>query len=113
MIYRRRNRRPSRTRCSSCSPELSRCKGPKVLFGARRRAATLTKNYKEPNVHDRRNPPPLRAAALIAGAIAPFAASAQNAPAPQVVQIEQIVVTGTRVPDRSSTETAVPVDVVS
>jgi iron complex outermembrane recepter protein len=64
-------------------------------------------------VHERRIPPPLRATALIAGSIAPIAALAQNAPAPQVIEIEQIVVTGTRVPDRSATETAVPVDVVS
>ena len=62
-------------------------------------------------MRERRMPPPLRATALIAGAIAPIAALAQNAP--QVIEIEQIVVTGTRVPDRSATETAVPVDVVS
>ena len=55
--------------------------------------------------------PTLRTTALIAGAIAPFAAVAQNAAAPKVVEVEQIVVTGTRVPDRSATETAVPVDV--
>jgi iron complex outermembrane receptor protein len=64
-------------------------------------------------VHLRRIRPTLRSAALIAGAIGPVAAFAQNAPAPRVVEIEQIVVTGTRVPDRSATETAVPVDVVS
>src|SRR6185436_14219155 len=57
--------------------------------------------------------PTLQRAAFIAGAIGPVAAFAQNAPAPKVVEIEQIVVTGTRVPDRSATETAVPVDVVS
>ena len=64
-------------------------------------------------MHERRIRPTLRASALIAGAIAPFAAGAQNVAAPRVIEIEQIVVTGTRVPDRSATETAVPVDVVS
>ena len=57
--------------------------------------------------------PTLQRAAFIAGAIGRFAAFAQNAPVPNIVEIEQIVVTGTRVPDRSATETAVPVDVVS
>ena len=58
--------------------------------------------------------PSLTRAALIAGAIGPTAAAvAQNASQPTVVEIEQIVVTGTRVPDRSAIETAVPVDVVS
>ena len=41
------------------------------------------------------------------------AAVAQEASEPTVIDIEQIVVTGTRVPDRSATETAVPVDVVT
>src|SRR6187549_2495758 len=55
---------------------------------------------------------------LSATALAPLAtAIAQDAPqsangAP-IVEIEQVVVTGTRVADRSSLETAVPVDVVS
>ena len=41
------------------------------------------------------------------------AAVAQEASEPTVIDIEQIVVTGTRVADRSAIETAVPVDVVS
>ena len=57
--------------------------------------------------------PTLRRAALVAGMFGPIAAVAQNTSAPKVVEVEQIVVTGTRVPDRSATETAVPVDVVS
>jgi iron complex outermembrane receptor protein len=57
--------------------------------------------------------PTLQRAALVAGVIGPMAVVAQDAPAPRVIEIEQIVVTGTRVPDRSATETAVPVDVVS
>jgi len=58
--------------------------------------------------------PTLRSAALVAGAIGPaVAAVAQDASQPRVVEIEQIVVTGTRVPDRSAVDTAVPVDVVS
>src|SRR5262245_41920235 len=61
--------------------------------------------------------PTLHRAALVAGvagALSPVAtAVAQNVAAPRVIEIEQIVVTGTRVPDRSATETAVPVDVVS
>ena len=56
--------------------------------------------------------PTLLNAAIVA-ALAPVAAAAQEAAAPRVIEIEQIVVTGTRVPDRSATETAVPVDVVS
>ena len=56
--------------------------------------------------------PTLRNAALVA-ALGSAAAAAQEAGAPRVIEIEQIVVTGTRVPDRSATETAVPVDVVS
>src|SRR6185295_18457814 len=44
---------------------------------------------------------------------ASFAATAQEASETPVVDIEQIVVTGTRVPNRTNTETAVPVDVVS
>jgi iron complex outermembrane receptor protein len=56
--------------------------------------------------------PRLRNAALVA-ALGPVAAAAQDTSAPRVIDIEQIVVTGTRVPDRSATETAVPVDVVS
>jgi iron complex outermembrane receptor protein len=56
--------------------------------------------------------PTLRNAALVA-ALGPVAAAAQDASPPRVIEIEQIVVTGTRVPDRSATETAVPVDVVS
>src|SRR6202008_2353464 len=58
--------------------------------------------------------PTLRSAALAVGAIGPVAAAvAQNAAQPTVVEIEQLIVTGTRVPDRSAIETAVPVDVVS
>jgi iron complex outermembrane receptor protein len=58
--------------------------------------------------------PTLHRAALVAGIIVPTVASvAQDAATPTVVDIEQIVVTGTRVPDRSAIETAVPVDVVS
>jgi iron complex outermembrane receptor protein len=58
--------------------------------------------------------PTLHGAALVAGVIVPtVAAVAQDAAAPTIVDIEQIVVTGTRVPDRSAIETAVPVDVVS
>ncbi len=58
--------------------------------------------------------PTVRNAALVAGAIGPaLSAAAQDVSNPRVVDIEQIVVTGTRVPDRSATETAVPVDVVS
>ncbi|HVJ31371.1 MAG TPA: TonB-dependent receptor plug domain-containing protein, partial [Gammaproteobacteria bacterium] len=56
--------------------------------------------------------PTLRLAALVA-ALGPVAAAAQDTAAPRVIEIEQIVVTGTRVPDRSATQTAVPVDVVS
>ena len=55
----------------------------------------------------------LQGAALAAGALSPLAAAIAQNTQPQVVDIEQIVVTGTRVPDRSATETAVPVDVVS
>jgi iron complex outermembrane receptor protein len=51
---------------------------------------------------------------LIASAVATtFTAMAQEASETPVVDIEQIVVTGTRVPNRTNTETAVPVDVVS
>src|SRR5262245_26787331 len=61
--------------------------------------------------------PTLHRAALVAGvagALSPVAtAVAQNVAAPKVIEVEQIVVTGTRVPDRSATETAVPVDVLS
>jgi len=65
-------------------------------------------------VHRRTIRPTLRSAALVAGVLSPLAAAvAQNVAAPKVVEVEQIVVTGTRVPDRSATETAVPVDVVS
>ena len=56
--------------------------------------------------------PTLLNAAIVA-ALGPVAAAAQDAAAPRVIEIEQIVVTGTRVADRSATETAVPVDVVS
>jgi iron complex outermembrane receptor protein len=56
----------------------------------------------------------LKGSALLAGAVAPIAASvAQDSTEVTVIDIEQIVVTGTRVPDRSAIETAVPVDVVS
>ena len=56
----------------------------------------------------------LNRAALVAGAIGPMAAAvAQDASPPTVIEIEQLVVTGTRVADRSAIETAVPVDVVS
>ena len=59
-------------------------------------------------------PPTLRCAALVAGSIGPMvAAVAQEASEPTIIDIEQLIVTGTRVPDRSATETAVPVDVVS
>jgi iron complex outermembrane receptor protein len=58
--------------------------------------------------------PTLRHAALVAGILGPIATTeAQDATAPTVIDIEQIIVTGTRVPDRSAIETAVPVDVVS
>ena len=44
----------------------------------------------------------------------PWSPRSRRRPAqPTIVDIEQIIVTGTRVPDRSATETAVPVDVVS
>ncbi len=62
----------------------------------------------------KRIPPTLRCAALVAGSIGPMvAAVAQETSEPTVIDIEQLIVTGTRVPDRSATETAVPVDVVS
>ena len=62
----------------------------------------------------KRIPPTLRCAALVAGSIGPMvAAVAQEASEPTVIDIEQLIVTGTRVPDRSAIETAVPVDVVS
>ena len=58
--------------------------------------------------------PTLRRVAVAAGALGPLvSAVAQDATAPRVIDIEQIIVTGSRVPDRSATETAVPVDVVS
>ena len=58
--------------------------------------------------------PTLRCAALVAGSIGPMvAAVAQEASEPTIIDVEQLIVTGTRVPDRSATETAVPVDVVS
>ena len=57
---------------------------------------------------------PILHAAATAAAIGPsLCASAQDAAEPPIINIEQIVVTGTRVPDRSAVETAVPVDVVS
>ena len=62
----------------------------------------------------KRNRTPLQSAALVVGTLgAMVSAVAQDVSNPRVVEIEQIVVTGTRVPDRSATETAVPVDVVS
>jgi iron complex outermembrane receptor protein len=56
--------------------------------------------------------------ALGASAFGPIASAIaqdapQNADAAPIIDIEQIVVTGTRVADRSSLETAVPVDVIS
>jgi iron complex outermembrane receptor protein len=63
-------------------------------------------------VHRKTIRPTLLNTALVA-ALGPVAAAAQDTAAPRVIEIEQIVVTGTRVPDRSATETAVPVDVVS
>jgi iron complex outermembrane recepter protein len=57
---------------------------------------------------------PILRAAAAAAAIGPMlSAGAQDAAEPPVVEIEQIVVTGTRVPNRSAVETAVPVDVVT
>jgi iron complex outermembrane receptor protein len=65
-------------------------------------------------IHRKGVRPSLQRAALAVSALGPIAtAVAQEANAPTVVDIEQIIVTGTRVPDRSATETAVPVDVVS
>jgi iron complex outermembrane receptor protein len=57
-------------------------------------------------------------AALTAAAFAPTApviaqAPQQSSSGAPIIDIEQIVVTGTRVADRSSLETAVPVDVIS
>jgi iron complex outermembrane receptor protein len=53
-------------------------------------------------------------AALTATAIGTaVSAEAQDEVEPRIVEIDQIVVTGTRVRDRSATDTAVPVDVVS
>ena len=52
-------------------------------------------------------------AALTATAIGTIgSAKAQDEVEPRIVEIDQIVVTGTRVRDRSATDTAVPVDVV-
>jgi hypothetical protein len=51
----------------------------------------------------------LKGSALLAGAVAPIAASvAQDSTEVTVIDIEQIAVTGTRVPDRSAIATAVP-----
>ena len=55
----------------------------------------------------------LHVAATAAAIGSSLSAAAQEAAEPVVIDVEQVVVTGTRVPNRSALETAVPVDVVS
>ena len=52
-------------------------------------------------------------AAIISGVLAAAAAPAVVAAEGAKPELENIVVTGTRVADRSATETSVPIDVVS
>jgi iron complex outermembrane receptor protein len=60
-----------------------------------------------------RNKPSRTLAAIISGVLAAAAAPAAVAAEGAKPELENIVVTGTRVADRSATETSVPVDIVS
>src|SRR5437868_10038822 len=84
-----------------------------LLLGRNDRASTVTSCQGAPMRNDK-FPVQLTSASSLLALLVAHSASAQTPPAANVENpLELIVVTGTRVADRSALETAVPVDIVS